>query len=259
MYQGVKSFISQYKKPFDSDAIALAMAKKRLRERGISTSSRSSSEAIQEEKLAVLAEWKQIADNGSIAHEEIQNREMEKNENSIFEGYQKLEKDQILSEKTVNHVDRNMHYYEKQVVLNDIFILGYIDHLYIDEKGYIHIEDYKTFEKFTIGYTFIKNNIKFIENYFNPVKHLVDCKFTDANLQLSFYMYMIWKSNKKLKPGSITITHVVLDSDGKRTGEEIEYKAPYLLDEVKAMIRDQKKKMNDKPSIQRSKRESSDK
>lgn len=249
MYKGVKSFISRYKKPFDADAVALNVAKKRLRERGIITSSRTGAGLIEEEKLVVLAEWQKTADNGSAAHEEIQAREMRENPNSVFGGYQKLAEGQILLEKEVNLVERDFHYFEKQIVLNDIFLIGYIDHLYIDKKGYIHITDYKTHEKFTVGYTFIKNNIKFIENYYAPVKHLIDDKFTDANLQLSFYMYMLWKSNKRLKPGSITITHVVLDSNGKMTGEEINYKAPYLLEEVKAMIRDQKKKMNDKPSV----------
>lgn len=248
-YKGVKSFYSQYKKPFDSDAIALNVAKKRLREKGISTSSRSAQVAIEEEKLAVLAEWKQTGINGNIAHEFIQHRQMKLHPNSEFGGYVKLEEGQELSEIETNKVRRNIHYYEKQVVDNDAKIIGYIDHLYVDEKGYIHVEDYKTHKDLTIGYTYEKNGIRFIENYYPPVSHLVDCKFTDANLQLSFYMYMLWKSNKRLKPGKILITHIVLDENGKRTGEEITREAPYLIDEVKALIRDHKKKVKDGLSV----------
>lgn len=248
-YKGVKKFITHFKEPFDAETVSFNVAKKRLREKGISTASKLGQERIKEEQTVVLAEWQKSADDGTAAHELVQNREMELHPNSIMGGWVPTEEGVLFNAEEINHTDRDINYFEKHVVDNDLMIRGFIDKCYVDKKGYIHITDYKTFKVMTRGYTFEKNGIRFQKLFFAPIAHVVDCKFSEANLQCSIYMYLIWKHNPKLKPGTITIHHVILDDDGKPTGEEVPYDAPYMVEEVKAMAREYKKQMNNEVSI----------
>ena len=249
MYRGAKRIIELYKEPFDREGRAIKLAKKRLREQGVSTNTKKAQELIEEEKLKVLQEWRDKADNGKKAHDFIQQRELKKYPNSHIGNYEKFEGEGDYKPLFVE-LEREKHYYEKYIYNDDYEIIGYIDHLYIDKKGYIHIEDWKTHSNFTRGYTYEAPNGFRIKNYYyQPISNLIDCKFTDAQLQCSLYMYMVWLLNPKLKFGKIKIIHVVLDEEGNRTGEELPYECSFLLDEIKTLLRDYKKNKQNELSI----------
>jgi hypothetical protein len=102
-------------------------------------------------------------------------------------------------------------YPEHFVYLKSAGICGQSDLVEV-AKGEVNITDYKTNKE-------IKK-----ESYVNwegvsqkmlmPVSHLDDCNFWHYALQLSTYMYIILKHNPKLKPGKITIHHVLFYTDG---------------------------------------------
>ena len=85
-----------------------------------------------------------------------------------------------------------------------------------------------------------------------PVNHLDDCNFNHYALQLSIYMYIILKHNRKLKPGKIFIHHVIFEVEGTDeygypitkyssngdpvVKEVVQMEVPYLADEVISII-----------------------
>jgi hypothetical protein len=85
-----------------------------------------------------------------------------------------------------------------------------------------------------------------------PLSHLEDCHLMHYALQLSLYLYVIIKHNPKLKPGKLTIDHVIFEIDHKDeydnpvykqdefgnfiVKEVVPYEVPYLKNEVIAMI-----------------------
>lgn len=239
--RGVKSFIELFKEPFDRDAKALKKAKENLKEKGINPNSNAGKELIEDEILIVLAEWQKKTDDGEIAHKVIQEREMSRFPNSKFEGWTKGEGTSDVDAKIINHLQRDIHYFEKEIIDSQLNIRGFSDHVFVDKKGYIHIEDYKSTQNFTRGFTFEKNNIRFQIPMLYPIANITDCKYSLAALQCSVYMYLLWKYNPKLKPGTITIIHVDMNDDGSMKNIETKHEAPYLIEEVKAMIREYKK------------------
>jgi hypothetical protein len=112
--------------------------------------------------------------------------------------------------------------------------------------GEVHITDYKTNKEIkTEGFT----NWEGITTKMNsPVSHLDDCNVNHYALQLSLYMYIILKHNPRLKPGILTIHHIVFEEVGKdkfgnpitaldTNGDPIvkdivQYDLPYLKTEV---------------------------
>lgn len=184
--RGVKSFIELYKEPFDRQAKALKKAKENLKEKGIAANSKQGKELLDEEVLLVFAEWQKTADEGEKAHKTIQEREMSRFPNSKLEGYIKGEGEGL---NFSNILERNMHYFEKQIVDAQSGLRGFVDHVFVDEKGYIHIEEYKSTQNFTKGFTFEKNGIRFQIPMLYPIAHITDCKHSLANLQASVYMY----------------------------------------------------------------------
>jgi hypothetical protein len=79
--------------------------------------------------------------------------------------------------------------------------------------GYVDITDYKTNKEIkTEGY---KNWEGIVSKMNGPLSHLDDCNLMHYNVQLSLYMYMILRHNPKLKPGKITIHHILFESEGE--------------------------------------------
>lgn len=70
------------------------------------------------------------------------------------------------------------------------------------------------------------------ERLLYPVAHLDDCNWNKYCLQLSLYMYMLWKKNKHLKIGKLTLNHVRFDKEGN-VNNVIPMDVPYLRDEVR--------------------------
>lgn len=237
MYTGVKSLILKYKKPFNKDVKAQAKAKSRLREEGKSINAK----AVETEKLVVLSEWDLKTKQGEQAHEEIVRRKLKKFPKAIVGKYKKHESSNPLPAESINKLDLNSRYYEKLVVDNQNMIIGYVDEVFVDEKGYINIQDVKSHNEIRRTYTAkASNGFTIVENFYYPVTNLIDCNFIECALQVSFYMYTLWTYNKKLKPGKLTMMHVKLDeATGAIINEQI-LELPYLIDEVKAIIKHQK-------------------
>lgn len=86
-----------------------------------------------------------------------------------------------------------------------------------------------------------------------PVAHLGDCNLNHYNLQLSLYMYMILKQNPHLRPGKLTIEHVLFEKEGEnewgypiyKTDKDgapivsaiVPYELPYLKTEILDLIK----------------------
>ena len=237
MYIGVKELISKYKKPFNRQVKAKQKAKSRLREIG----KKATEKEVEAESLLVIAEWDKKADFGVKVHQDITRRRIKKYPGSILGTYKKAEGDVELPSEEINKLEINQRYYEKMLVDNQNMIIGYADEIHVDEKGYINIQDFKSFKEVRRTYTAkAANGFTIVENFFYPVNSLVDCNFIEAALQASFYMYIAWTYNKRLKPGKITMLYTKLDEEtGNIINEEL-IDLPYLIEEVKAIIRNQK-------------------
>jgi len=80
-------------------------------------------------------------------------------------------------------------------------------------NDHVNIGDYKTNKKLNFnGYTNWEGVTTMMTG---PLSHLEDCHIVHYGIQLSLYMYMILKHNHNLKPGKLTIEHVIFESEGK--------------------------------------------
>lgn len=239
----VTSFISNFKKPFDADSIAIKSAKnKKSKWYGMTP------ENI---KLAWKAEAKRATDLGTWYHNQ---REadicgldtMERHGFTVpvikpleVEGV-KYSPEQKLKDGV---------YPEHMVYLKSAGICGQSDLVEVID-GVVHITDYKTNKEIkTEGYISWDG---ISQKMAPPVAHLDDCHLMHYALQLSMYMYIILKHNPKLKPGTLTIHHIMfeeadrdqydnpitaLDNQGNPILKDImPYDLPYLKAESIAMI-----------------------
>jgi hypothetical protein len=102
-------------------------------------------------------------------------------------------------------------YPEHFVYLKSAGICGQSDLVEV-AKGEVNITDYKTNKE--IKKESYVNWEGVSQKMLSPVSHLDDCNFWHYALQLSTYMYIILKHNPKLRPGKITIHHVLFYTDG---------------------------------------------
>ena len=117
-------------------------------------------------------------------------------------------------------------------------------------NGYVNITDYKTNKEIKVeGFT---NWEGVTQKMMPPVAHLDDCNLNHYTLQLSMYMYMILKHNPRLKPGLLTIHHILfeevdkdkfgnpitaLDTNGDPIVKDIvQYDLPYLKQEIISLM-----------------------
>jgi len=103
-------------------------------------------------------------------------------------------------------------YPEHLVYLRSAGICGQSDLVEV-VKGDVHITDYKTNKEIkTEGFTSWDGKTQKMES---PLSHLDDCNYIHYALQLSMYMYMILKHNPKLKPGVMTLHHIIFEEAGR--------------------------------------------
>jgi len=140
-------------------------------------------------------------------------------------------------------------YPEHMVYLKSAGLCGQSDLVEV-VNGKVNITDYKTNKK--IDMESYVNWEGMPDKMLPPVDNLDDCHFYHYALQLSIYMYIILKHNPKLKPGRISIHHIVFeveaednwgypvtkkDENGDPVVKEvIQIPVPYLVDEVQAII-----------------------
>jgi hypothetical protein len=114
----------------------------------------------------------------------------------------------------------------------------------------VDISDYKTNKEIKPnGY---KSWDGIVQKMLAPVNNLEDCNLNHYALQLSLYMYIILKHNPTMKPGKMTLHHIIFEEAGRdeydypisarnEYGEPIVkdivyYDVPYLKDEVARML-----------------------
>lgn len=141
-------------------------------------------------------------------------------------------------------------YPEHFVYLRSVGICGQSDRVEVI-KDSVDIIDYKTNEEIkTEGF---RNWEGITKKMLDPLIHLDDCNFNHYALQLSVYMYIIIKHNPNLKPGKMTLQHIIFEKDGEDefgnpilkkdeagqpiVKEVVPYQVPYLKEEVLMMIK----------------------
>lgn len=141
-------------------------------------------------------------------------------------------------------------YPEHMVFLRSAGICGQSDLVEV-ANGEVHITDYKTNKE--IKTESFKNWEGISQKMNAPVSHMDDCNLNHYNLQLSIYMYIILKHNPTLKPGKLTIHHIMFEEEDEKdeygypvmkqdaNGEPIiksilPYELPYLKDEVLSIM-----------------------
>lgn len=140
-------------------------------------------------------------------------------------------------------------YPEHMVYLKSAGICGQSDLVEVID-GYVNITDYKTNKEIkVVGYT----NWQGITAKMNPpLSHLDDCHLNHYTLQLSLYMFIILKHNPRLKPGNLTIHHILfeevdkdkygnpitaLDNNGDPIVKDVvQYDLPYMKQEIVSLL-----------------------
>lgn len=140
-------------------------------------------------------------------------------------------------------------YPEHFTYLKSVGVCGQADYVEVID-GKVNITDYKTNKK--IEKNSYVNWEGMSKKLYSPLSHLEDCNFNHYSLQMSIYMYMILKHNPKLKPGKLTLLHVLFDKidedehgypvykhvNGKPViKEEVEFEIPFLKKEVISLLK----------------------
>jgi len=239
----VTSLLSNFKKPFDAEKIAASVTKK----------SRSKWFGIPPEKILEL--WKAEADRattlGTFYHNQreadlcsLSSIELEGIPIPIYKPIEEGALKKAPEQKLTDGI-----YPEHMVYLKSAGICGQSDLVEVVNSK-VNIIDYKTNKE--IKTESFKNWEGISDKMQHPVSHLDDCNFNHYALQLSIYMYIILKHNRKLRPGKIYIHHVIFEVEGTDeygypitryssngdpvVKEVIQMEVPYLADEVISII-----------------------
>ena len=239
----VTSLISQFKQPFDADKIAVKTSK--------SKKSKWYGMTPEEIKEAWKNEAKRATDLGTWYHNQREAdicglTNMERHGVTI-PVFKPIEIDGVKhspEQKLVNGI-----YPEHFVYLKSAGICGQSDLVEVVD-GTVHITDYKTNKEIKVeGFT---NWEGITQKMSAPVAHLDDCHLNHYALQLSMYLFIILKHNPKLKPGTLTIHHILFEEAGRdrfdnpicaldTNGDPIvtdvvQYDLPYLKQEAISVI-----------------------
>lgn len=239
----VTSFITNFKQPFDANTIALKTSK--------SKKSKWYGMTPEEIKLAWSNEALRATTLGTWYHNcresDICSLETIERHGYTVPIFKPIENNGIKISPNQKLTDGV--YPEHMVYLKSAGLCGQSDLVEVI-NGEVHITDYKTNKEIkTEGYT----NWEGVTTKMNPpVKHLDDCNVNHYALQLSLYMYIILKHNPKLKPGILTIHHILfeevdkdkfgnpitaLDTNGDPIVKDlIQYDLPYLKAEVISLL-----------------------
>ena len=239
----VTSLLSNFKKPFDAEKVAASVTKK----------SRSKWFGIPPEKILEL--WKAEADRattlGTFYHNQreadlcsLSSIELEGIPIPIYKPIEEGALKKAPEQKLTDGI-----YPEHMVYLKSAGICGQSDLVEVVNSK-VNIIDYKTNKE--IKKESFKNWEGISDKMSHPVSHLDDCNFNHYALQLSIYMYIILKHNRKLRPGKIYIHHVIFEVEGTDeygypitkyssngdpvVKEVIQMEVPYLADEVISII-----------------------
>lgn len=202
----VTSFIGNFKQPFDADAIAVKSSKNRKSKwHGMTPEDIKEAWKAEANRATTLGTWYHNCreyDICSLNNMERHGKTIPVMKPIEVEGV-KYSPEQKLSDGI---------YPEHMVYLKSVGLCGQSDLVEVI-NGEVHITDYKTNKEIkTQGYTNWEGKT---QKMLAPVNHLDDCNLNHYALQLSLYMYIILKHNPRLKPGSLTIHHILFDEVGK--------------------------------------------
>jgi len=204
-WTSVTSFISKYKKPFDAQTVAEKSSK--------SKKSKWYGMSVQDILQAWENESTRAIDQGNWYHNQREADLLQLNTIEIHVCILPIIRPLITDDikyAPPQKLQEGM-YPEHFVYLKSAGICGQSDLVEV-AKGEVNITDYKTNKE--IKKESYVNWEGVSQKMLSPVSHLDDCNFWHYALQLSTYMYIILKHNPKLKPGKITIHHVLFYTDG---------------------------------------------
>jgi len=202
----VTSLISNFKQPFDADTIAAKSAKsKKSKWYGMTPEEIKAVWKAEALRATTLGTWYHNCREGDICSFETMERH-----GSTIPVFRPIEVDGI--KHSPEQKLKDGIYPEHMVYLRSAGICGQSDIVEVID-GVVHITDYKTNKEIkTEGYT---NWEGITQKMSNPVSHLDDCHLNHYALQLSMYMFIILKHNPKLKPGVLTIHHILFEEAGR--------------------------------------------
>jgi hypothetical protein len=239
----VTSFIGNFKKPFDADVIAAKTAKsKKSKWYGMTPEDIKAAWKAEALRATTLGTWYHNCREADLC--ELNNMERHGVTVPVFKPIEKDGCKYSPAQKLIDGI-----YPEHLVYLRSAGICGQSDIVEVI-NGEVHITDYKTNKEIkTEGFTSWEG---ISQKMLTPLSHLDDCNFMHYALQLSMYMFIILKHNPKLKPGVLTLHHILfeesgrdkydnpitaLDSNGDPIVKDVvPYNVPYLKAEAIALI-----------------------
>lgn len=202
-WTSVTTAIHHFGQEFDSDIVAKQVAaKKSSKWYGMSVSDiQTQWKATNTYSLQLGTWYHKMMEDSILSHDSIVTDDVE----------MKIVKPIMIDNEKhapVQRLQNNTMYPEHLTYLKSVGIIGQSDLVEV-VNGYLNIGDYKTnkeikfqsFKKWDTGHQMMKP----------PFHHLQDCNYNHYCLQLSLYMYMILKHNPQLKPGKITLKHILFE------------------------------------------------
>ena len=242
-WMSVTTFIGNFKKPFEADKIAEKSAKnKKSKWYGMTPQAIKEAWKAEANRATTLGTWYHNCREQDLCALETIDRSgvtVPIVKPIELEGV-KYSPDQKLKDGV---------YPEHMVYLKSTALCGQSDLVEV-VNGYVNITDYKTNKEIkSEGFT---NWEGITTKMLAPVHHLDDCNLNHYTLQLSLYMYIILKHNPKLKPGILTIHHIMfeevdkdkfgnpitaLDNNGDPIVKDIvQYDLPYMKQEIMSLL-----------------------
>ena len=202
----VTSLISNFKQPFEADKIAERSAKnKKSKWYGMTPTEIKEAWKAEANRATTLGTWYHNQREGDICSFQTMERH-----GSTVPIFKPIEKDGV-KHSPEQKLSEGV-YPEHMVYLKSAGICGQSDLVEV-VNGVVHITDYKTNKEIKVeGYT---NWEGITQKLAPPVSHLDDCHLNHYALQLSMYLYIILKHNPKLKPGVLTIHHILFEEAGR--------------------------------------------
>ncbi len=109
-------------------------------------------------------------------------------------------------------LEDNHIYPEHLVYLQSEGICGQSDIVKVSDLR-VSIVDHKTYK--TVKEQGFRNWEGITQRMLDPLSHLDHCNFVHASLQMSLYLYMILKHNPHLKPGTLTLNHIIFEQESE--------------------------------------------
>lgn len=245
-WTSVTTAVHHFTQPFDSDSIALKTSQsKKSKWYGMPVKEIQAQWKSTNTYSLTLGTWyHKMMEDAALSHETISVDGVElKIVKPIMVGDEKF--------APIQKLQNNTKYPEHFTYLKSIGMCGQSDEVDVI-NGLLNIADYKTnkeikfqsYKRWDTGYQMMKP----------PFHHLQDCNWVHYCMQLSIYMYMILKHNPQLKPGKITLNHILFEVEGRdkfdnpiyktddqgnfivKEGSPIPHDVPYLKTEVQVLM-----------------------